>query len=155
LQYSEKNDNYAQIMAIAGLGIITQSNYSGTSTPPRIGCTTKNDWAEIRFSAFGAFQTPTYAPVCWKADNAQTGLTSSAFLPKVATPTGSRSPSARVTLLVTPAQSLRTKLSGTLPTTATADGGHSSRSKSGITTGKKTCLDGSPGSLAKTARSNG
>jgi hypothetical protein len=71
LQYSEKNDNYALIMAIAGLGIITQSNYSGTSTPPRIGCTTKNDWAEVRFSAFGAFQTPSYAPTCWKADDAQ------------------------------------------------------------------------------------
>ncbi len=69
LQYSPKYNNYALIMAIAGVGIITQGNYSGASTPPRIQCTPKNDWAEIHFSAFGAFQTPTFAPTCWKFDN--------------------------------------------------------------------------------------
>lgn len=68
LQYSPAKNNYALIMAIAGAGIITAGNYSGAATPPRIGCK-KDEWAEIHFAAFGAYQTPTAQPSCWKYEN--------------------------------------------------------------------------------------
>ena len=65
LQYSPANNNYAMIMAIAGGGIITKGNYKGAATPPRIQCTNKLDWADVRFYAYGAYQIPSVAPSCW------------------------------------------------------------------------------------------
>ncbi|MGA2537584.1 MAG: hypothetical protein ABSF53_16320, partial [Terracidiphilus sp.] len=71
LQYSPTMDNYAMIMSIAGLGEITIGNYKTASTPQRIQCTEKADLADVKFYAFGAYQTPTAAPSCWYIDDSQ------------------------------------------------------------------------------------
>lgn len=71
LQYSPAKNNYAMILAISKVGIITVGNYKYAVAPPRIECTNQAKVADIHFSVLGALQPQSFAPSCYVYNSAK------------------------------------------------------------------------------------